>query len=202
MSGSLLGKCTILCGKDGTGKSTEVEKMLGSGSIILDWHGDYERKGFPGKKFSMMQVKEFIEYCARPEIRDRTIIFEEAENYFARERYNPFGIDRIKINWMGSAKGPHHQNNHLIFVYHSLTQIPDDIKHFYDYFFLYEQEGTPEKIKQYFAGDKFYDAYLYYQTIYNNPEQKIRIERNGTVELVKPPFIFKRTQEIPKIQIA
>lgn len=198
----LLGNLTILCGKDGVGKSTEIEQMLTNRSVILDWHGDYAKKGLPGKKFSMQQAKEFVEYCANPELTDVTIVFEEAENYFNRSKANPFSIERIKINWILSAKGPHHRNLHVIFVYHHLMQIPiQEIIPFYDFFFMYEQNQQDQIAGDMFQGTNIWNAWLYYKTLFNKPEEKIKIDRNGKIELVKPPFIFKRDEVIPKISM-
>ena len=198
-TGSLLGEVTVMCGAPGVGKSTEAEKMMNESSVILDWHGDYTRKKLPGKKFSRSQVKEFIDYCSNPNLRDVSIFMDEAENYYHRNRANPFGIEKIKINWILSDKGPHHRNLHVVLIYHALPQIPDDILPFYDWFFLYEQNSMENATKDIFKGSNIMDAYYYYQSIWNNPDDKISITRaNGQVDLVKPPFIFKKGAAIPK----
>ena len=206
---TLFGNCTLLCGNTGVGKSTEGEKILlatpnpEENNIILDWHGDFARKGIPGKKFSMMQVKEFIDYCALPTTRGKTIFMEEMENYFARSKYNPFGIDRVKINWILSGKGEHHQNNHVVCIYHHLPQIPDEIKDYYDFFMLWEQGGTYNAIKSLFDNTQIFDAYLWHEAHYNLDSEKIELTlKNGTKKLVKPPIIFKKGVPITKPQLA
>lgn len=200
---TILGTCIIIVGKDGQGKSKllkdDILPQFGKKAIIYDWHGDYARDGVPGRKFEMMQAKEFVDHSAGKEIKNCAIVFEEADNFYGSSQANPLGIDRMKVKWILSQKGPHHNNNCVIFVYHALTQIPDDVKYFYDYFFLFDQEAPAVKVKERWKGEKIYDAYLMHEQMYNDPAEKIKKD-NG--ELIKPPLIFSRTKDLPKIEAA
>lgn len=201
----LLGTCGIVCGKDGQGKShlfdNQIIPQFGDNAVIYDWHGDYERNPKYkrllklGKIFPQPKGKEFVDYCANPDLKDHLFLFEEADNFYGRSNKNPFKIDRIKVNWILSAKGSHHNNNCVAFIYHALPQIPDDVKIFYDWFFLYDQEGAFNKVKEAWNGDKIFDAYLLHEQIYNSPNDKIRKPDGG---LIKPPLIFSRTKDLPK----
>jgi hypothetical protein len=199
----LLGTTGLIIGKNGQGKSHIIKKeilpIFGDNAIIYDFHGDYEKEGLPGKKFSMMQAKEFIDFCAREDIKNKLIIAEEADNFLPRDNKNPFNVDRIKVKWIMSRVGNHHNNNCFITIWHALPQIPDEMKYFYDWCFLFDQEASYKKVKEYWDGDKFFDAYQLHEQMYNSDKEKIR-KPDGT--LVKPPLIFSRTKDLPKMNAA
>lgn len=200
---SLLGTCGIMVGKDGQGKSHELKNKIlpafGKNAVIYDWHGDYARDNVPGKKFPMMEAKQFIEFAANPNLKNHCIVFEEADNFYGSNLSNPLGIDRMKVKWILSQKGEHHNNNCVIFVYHALTQLPDDVKYFYDWFFLYDQEAPYQKVKDRWNGEKIFDAYQMHEEMWNSDKDKIQ-KPNG--DLIKPPLIFSRTKDLPKLQVA
>lgn len=146
-----------------------------------------------------MEAKQFVEYASNPNLKNHCIVFEESDNFYGSNLSNPLGIDRMKIKWILSQKGTHHNNNCIIFVYHALTQLPDDVKYFYDWFFLYDQEAPYQKVKDRWNNEKIFDAYLMHEQMYNSTEQKIK-KPNG--ELIKPPLIFSRTKDLPKLEAA
>ena len=200
---SLLGTCGIIVGKDGQGKShlikNQILPVFGNSAIIYDFHGDYKQEKLKGKLFEMDQAKDFIDYCATDKIKNRCIVAEEADNFLPRDNKNPFNVDRIKVKWILSRKGSHHCNNCVIFIYHALPRIPDEVKYFYDWFFLFDQEASYKKVKDCWDGDKIFDAYQMHEAMYNTDKEKIR-KPNG--DLIKPPLIFSRTKDLPKIEAA
>lgn len=200
---TLKGKCIIMWGKDGQGKSRMIENLIapqfGNKIAWYDWHGDYAAHSVPGKIFQMHEAKEFVEFCAGKDKKGWLFVFDEANNFYSRNQANPFNIDRIKVRWILSQKGAHHCNNCIVFAYHALPQCPDDAVYFYDYGILFDQEAPYNKVKECWNNTKIWDAYLMHQTMYNEDSEKIKKD-NG--ELIKPPLIFSRTKDLPKMEAA
>jgi hypothetical protein len=83
---------------------------------------------------------------------------------------------------------------------HGICQLPSEIKRAIDWYVLFDQEDSYKAIKAKYDNEKIFEAYLYHQSMYNkDSEKKEIVYPDGRKVLVKPPIIFKRDQEIPKV---
>lgn len=146
---SLLGKCIIVAGKTGSGKSFWVKESLlspwlavGGNAFVYDINNEH---GFPEPPLPedfVLQVES---------ARKSLIFFEEATIFFSHKQ----GDSRELRNLLVRKR---HRQNVIVFVFHSIRKIPAYVLDFCDIFVLKKTNDTPSFVEKKLKG---YDNLLY-----------------------------------------
>jgi|SRR3972149_2751935 len=117
MNDKIQGKCIIIVGSRGTGKTTTAKKLLSiahqEARLVLDVYGDY-RDLFP---HDPIEFKPFVKLAMNA--RNAVILIEESTIYLSNRGYDGDIVDLlVKLRNKG---------NTIILVYHSLRSIPQYI---------------------------------------------------------------------------
>ena len=132
-------KKIILVGATGTGKSTLVEKIISKvkNKAIFDPNDEYEGGLF------FRDIEDFLKHALT--LKNTLIVFEEATLFFT-SRSNVKEVRELLVSCR-------HDNNSIIFVFHSLDQVPDAIKSLCDTMILFYTSDYVSKVKRKFSHD-------------------------------------------------
>lgn len=134
-------KKIILVGATGTGKSTLIDKLISKvkNVCIFDPQNEYEGRG----GFFVPEIDDFLKYVTT--LKNTFIVFEEATIFFT-SRSNVREVRKILVSCR-------HDNNSIVFVFHSLDQVPDSVKSLCDYLILFYTNDSVSKVKRKFSHD-------------------------------------------------
>lgn len=150
------GKCIIIAGGTGSGKTTIVKQLLAAhkgNKLIYDVNNEY------GQEFIAMD--EFFKKALRAE--NSIIVFEEATIFFSTSG------GQIEMRELLVRK--RHSNNLFIFNFHSLSQIPLYILMFCDKLIMKKTNDQLQQVERKFKNNmKIYEAY---SDVYNSPDRYV-----------------------------
>jgi len=149
-----MGKCIIIAGGTGTGKTTIVKKLLEKhpkNNLIYDVNNEYGRP--------YIQMEKFLDKAKR--VSNHLIVFEEATIFFSTA-----GGDKDVRELLVRKR---HTNNILIFNFHSLSQVPLHILMFCDYMIIKKTNDQLSQMERKYKGnDKVFEAF---RDVYNSPNK-------------------------------
>jgi Cdc6-like AAA superfamily ATPase len=121
-----MSKAIVIVGATGTGKTTEVCKILENlrnrKSFIFDVNKEEKYKVFKNSWDKNLDFKKFVENMCK--VANSNIIFEEATIFFSHAGITE-NIKKILVQ-------KRHTNNFILFNFHSLRQVPLFILDFCD----------------------------------------------------------------------
>lgn len=149
-----MSKCIIIVGGTGTGKTTEVCKILtqlqGRKNYIFDVNNEQKYTLFSNQWDKNCDFEKFLESLQK--VREANIIFEEATIFFSHNSATT-SIKKLLVQ-------KRHTNNILFFNFHSLRQVPLFILDFCDLFIIGKTKDNPQNIRTKFAEfEAVYTAY-------------------------------------------
>jgi Cdc6-like AAA superfamily ATPase len=140
-----MSKCIVIVGATGTGKTTEVCKVLSSINIplyIFDVNNEEKYRTFKNTWNKDVNIKSFI--TSAKQKRETCIVFEEATIFFSHAG----STEEIKTILVQKR----HTKNLIIFNFHSLRQVPLYILDFCDLLIIGKTIDNKKNIE-----DKFKD---------------------------------------------
>lgn len=144
-------KCIVVAGMTGTGKTTFVKnnilsKVPVSNQLVFDVNGEYSGHG----TFDDPNIESFMSYAQTQT--NKVIVFEEATIFFSQH-----GVKRDLFNFLVKKR---HMNNTLVFVFHSLRKIPQDILDMTDFVVVLRTNDRPGIVYERFKDNpEIIDAY-------------------------------------------
>lgn len=146
----------LICGQTGSGKTFYIENELLPEIIlkkydifIFDVNNEYQIKN----KYSFVGMDDFLEKVEN--IKNSCIVFEEATAFFN----NRGAAGQTLINLIVRKR---HQNNILVFVFHSLRQIPVYVFDFCNYLILFRTNDREDIVRNKFKfNDDIIRAYSF-----------------------------------------
>jgi Cdc6-like AAA superfamily ATPase len=161
-----MSKCIIIVGGTGTGKTTEVCKMLtqlqSRQNYIFDVNNEQKYTLFSNKWNKDCDFEKFIESLQN--VRNSNIIFEEATIFFSH------GSSTTQIKKLLVQK--RHTNNILFFNFHSLRQVPLFILDFCDLLILGKTKDNPQNIRVKF--EEFEQVYTAFNETRTDENQYVK----------------------------
>ena len=152
----------VIVGQTGSGKTTEVKKLLNSypgNKIVYDVNKEYANGIF-------MDFDKFLPVVK--EIQNSMIVFEEATIFFSNKG------DTAEIRKMLIRK--RHQNNVLIFCFHTMQQVPLNILVNCNLLILGKTNDNVELVRKKFKGnDNILTAFNLLTYYVDNPYQKLYV---------------------------
>jgi hypothetical protein len=153
----MLGKCIVIAGGKGTGKSTILRKLISCvpPEFLLMFDVNNEHQEF--NRYVDAQGKKYL-----PDIEDFILQASLSENIvIACEESTIFFTSHNKSQDMQSIlTRARHTRTGIIFVFHSLRSIPDYMITFINHLIILKTMGdTPEKIDKKFNNDLVLKAY-------------------------------------------
>lgn len=128
----------IIVGRRGAGKSSAVRSMFPpSMTDVWDRQQEYDLY----RSFYTPDLEEAWEYVTTAE--NRVIIIEEASIWFSSRT-------RLTREMKGTIIDLRHTNNVLVFVFHAISQIPDELVSMTDCIVQYQTTDTPDTVKRKF----------------------------------------------------
>ena len=152
MAGTTTAKAIVIVGMTGTGKSTYVKnnillKVPFNNQLIFDVNNEY--KNF--NTFKEIDIFKFMQTAKV--VNNKLVLFEEATIFFSNK-----GVSMDLFNILVRKR---HQNNTLVFVFHSLRRVPLDILDMVDYLVLFKTNDNPSIINSKFKDtEKITSAFL------------------------------------------
>lgn len=129
-------KSFIIVGMTGTGKTTEAKKLMRKfpkfKKRIFDFQQEY---GYP-----RMSKNEFMAEALKS--KGSFILFEEATIFF-RTKYTSDDVIELLVS-------KRHDKNVIVFIFHGLRFIPNDILSLIDYVFIKKTNDNPSYIDKKF----------------------------------------------------
>lgn len=129
-------KAFLIVGMTGTGKTTEVKKLLSSFSglkYIYDLnieYTEYQKRNLPTIENFLIEVKKTS---------NSIVVFEEATIFFSSRGYVKEVVDLLVRK--------RHSKNIYIFVFHSIRSIPSYIFELIDFFGIKQTNDTLTRIQ-------------------------------------------------------
>lgn len=149
-----MSKLIVIVGATGTGKTTEVAKILSQVNmpfLIFDINNEEKYKPFRNTWSKSVNMKEFVKTAC--EKKSTCIVFEEATIFFSHASSDE-SIRMLMIE-------KRHTKNLLIFNFHSLMQVPLYILQLCDLLVMGKTIDNPRNVEQKFKQfDAIYHAYL------------------------------------------
>jgi type IV secretory pathway VirB4 component len=130
---------TLICGGQGTGKTTFVKSCIVNPKrgIILDINNEYKEFDTLGAHRVTEKFRDSLENISA--LDGITLVVEEATVFFSNRKYDE------KLCEMIVRK--RHQKNDIFLIYHSLTDIPDYLLRLSDYLWLFKTKDNPTRIE-------------------------------------------------------
>lgn len=146
---SIQGKCIIVVGSRGTGKTTKCKQLLAKAHpearLVLDVYGDY-RELFP---HDPIEFKTFIKMAMTA--KNAVILIEETTIYLSNRGYDGDVVDLlVKLRNKG---------NTLILVYHSLRAIPTYIYEMTNLLVIHKTNDRADDILKRFDDEKLVEIF-------------------------------------------
>jgi hypothetical protein len=153
----MLGKCIVIAGGKGTGKSTILRNLISkipTQSLLLydvnNEHKEFNRYVDGTGKTYLPDINDFILQASLSE--NVVIACEEATIFFTSHNKS-FDMQSILTR-------ARHTHTGIIFVFHSLRAIPDYMITFINHLIILKTMGdTPEKIDKKFNNEEILQAY-------------------------------------------
>lgn len=134
-------KASTICviGKTESGKSTWVKKELEhvptKNQFIFDYQGEYKNSS------GIKDFDTFVSHAIR--LKNSVIVFEEATVYITGHNIQKNVKDLLV------SKSSHHNNNVLIFVFHSIRKVPVSLYEMTDLIVLFETNDRADEIRKF-----------------------------------------------------
>ncbi|NDF16195.1 hypothetical protein EB061_12905 [bacterium] len=162
-----MSKCIVITGATGTGKTTEVVKILkelnARPHYIFDVNNEEKYRPFKNKWSKIVDIKKFLTEL-KP-VKGSNIIFEEATIFFSHSG----ATEEIKSLLVQKR----HTNNFLIFNFHSLRQVPLFILDFCDLLILGKTIDNRSNIENKFKD--FSEIYEAFNMARDSPDKFIKV---------------------------
>lgn len=136
-----MSKLVLFVGATGSGKTSAIKRVFppnpAAPVYVYDVQREYREIGY--QDFFTEDTAAAIDEA--DEIRNASIIFEEATQFFRRSVKN-----REKL--AGMLVGKRHRNITVGMVFHSLRAIPEDLIEYADVFVIFRTKESPDAIRQ------------------------------------------------------
>lgn len=168
----------LVIGMTGQGKSPFIQKYIeGRNCYVFDIQNEYgERPKYPGgvtfnlpnnvnaprARYIPGSVNEFVSNCSRR--RNTVCVFEEATIFFkgyVSEQTRSLMVSKL------------FNNNVNVFVFHTIRNVPPDIRDLVDYVVLFKTADQYKEVK-----GKFESIYEYYDKLKKQPKGSKYIIKN------------------------
>jgi len=143
-------KCIVVCGINGTGKTTRIRSILRNIKVenrfIYDPHRDYAGEGGV-----TTTIERFIYYADLK--RNTAVVFEEATEALHSTDKNKRRLQKILVR-------RRQRNTLLVFVFHSILDISAFILRVCDYIYLHKVADEIAQVRRHVGPGKLLDAYM------------------------------------------
>ena len=150
-----MSKCIVIVGATGTGKTSEVCKILQQIDIpllIFDVNNEEKYRTFKNTWNKDVNIKNFVQSIVLNHVKNTCIVFEEATIFFSH------GGSTEQIKQILVQK--RHTKNLLIFNFHSLRQVPLYILDFCDLLIIGKTIDNTKNIEEKFKDfEEIYQAF-------------------------------------------
>ena len=150
-----MSKCIVIVGATGTGKTSEVCKILEQITIpllIFDVNNEEKYRRFRNTWNKDVNIKNFVSGIVGAKVQNTCIVFEEATIFFSH------GGSTEQIKQILVQK--RHTKNLLIFNFHSLRQVPLYILDFCDLLIIGKTIDNTKNIEEKFKDfEEIYQAF-------------------------------------------
>ncbi len=135
-----MAKCIIICGQKGSGKTTLVVELIkeSKNNYLFDINNEQKYNSIQNNCKGITDFEKFT--LGLSKAKNCFIVFEEATIFF--------GYGRTQKEVLQLLVQARHRDLNIIFVFHSLTAVPNSLLPLCDYLFLKRTKDNPTSVER------------------------------------------------------